>query len=190
MTIHPIVVLGEPVLHRRASEVAEFDDDLRRLIDDMYDTLAASNGVGLAAPQIGVALRIFVYDAPDDDGEQHRGVFVNPTLVNSKVPGTAPDRDDDTEGCLSVPGEDFPLKRADWVKVSALDGDGHPVELEARGWLARVMQHEFDHLNGTLYVDRLSERWSKKARKLIRSNGWGVPGLSWMPGVDPDPFGH
>lgn len=190
MTVRPIVILGEPVLHRRALEVAAFDEDLGRLVTDLYETLEASNGVGLAAPQIGVGLRVFAYDIDDDEGAHHHGVVVNPRLVTSKVGGAAPDPEEDVEGCLSVPGEGFPLRRADYAKVTGSDEAGRPVEVEARGWFARCLQHEFDHLDGTLYVDRLGPRWARKATKAARAHGWGVPGLSWMPGVDPDPFGH
>ncbi len=190
MTVHPITITGEPVLHRRAQPVETFDAVLRTLIEDMFETMDVANGVGLAAPQIGVGLRIFVYGMENEDGVPPRGVLVNPTLVTSKVPGSEPDPEDDLEGCLSVPGESFPLARAEWARVTGVDGDGAPVDFEATGWFARCMQHEYDHLDGRLFVDRLSDRYLRKARRTIRSNAWGVPGLTWMPGVDPDPFGH
>lgn len=189
MAVRPITIAGEPVLHQRAAAVENFDDALRTLIADMYETMDEANGVGLAAPQIGVGLRIFVYGMVNDDDVPPRGVLVNPTLVTSKVSGAEPD-EDESEGCLSFPGESFPLKRADWVKVNGYDGEGKPVEFEATGWFARCMQHEFDHLNGTLYVDRLNPRYARKAKRAAKDNGWGKPGLTWMPGVDPDPFGH
>lgn len=190
MTVHPIVISGEPVLHRRASEVKSFDADLRRLVQDMSETMDAAHGVGLAAPQIGVGLRIFVYAMANDDGVPERGVLVNPVLTTSKIPGTEPDPEEESEGCLSFPGESFPLKRAEWAKVSGFDADGAPVEFEATGWFARCMQHEYDHLDGKLYVDRLADRYAKKARRAAKDHQWGAPGLTWMPGVDPDPFGH
>lgn len=190
MTVHPITITGEPVLHQRARPVEEFDDALRTLIADMFETMDTANGVGLAAPQIGVGLRIFVYGMENDDDVPARGVIVNPTLVTSKIPGSEPDPDEESEGCLSVPGEAFPLKRADWVRVSGFDGDGGPVEFEATGWFARCMQHENDHLDGKLYVDRLNAKHTRRARKAVKANGWGIAGLTWMPGVDPDPFGH
>lgn len=190
MTVHPVVITGEPVLHRRAAEVVNFDDELRTLIADMVETNDAANGVGLAAPQIGVGLRIFVYRYANDDGAPEQGVLVNPTLLLSKVPGSAPDPDEEVEGCLSVPGLHFPLKRADYAKVSGFDGYGQPVSFEATGWFARVMQHEYDHLDGKLYVDKLNDRYTRKAKKAVKASGWGAPGASWMPGVDPDPFGH
>ncbi|TDK27797.1 peptide deformylase [Arthrobacter crusticola] len=190
MAVHPVTIVGEPVLHRRAAEVEAFDDELRALIADMFETMDKANGVGLAAPQIGVGLRIFVYGMANDDGVPPRGVLVNPTLVTSKISGADPDPEEESEGCLSVPGEAYPLKRAEWVKVTGFDGDGKPVEFEATGWFARCMQHEYDHLDGKLYVDRLNARQGRKAKKAVKAHGWGVPGLTWLPGVDPDPFGH
>jgi peptide deformylase len=190
MTIRPIVITGEPVLHRRAEPVAAFDAELQSLVADMFDTMDAAHGVGLAAPQIGVGLRVFTWQMDNDDGVPARGVIVNPYVSPSKPSLEAPDPHDEAEGCLSVPGESFPLKRGDRASVSGYDVEGREIAFEATGWFARCMQHEYDHLNGFLYVDRLNERWAKKARKAIKRGGWGTPGLTWMPGVDPDPFGH
>lgn len=190
MTVLPVTIWGEPVLHRRASEVEVFDDELRTLIADMFETNEAANGVGLAAPQVGVGKRIFVYKYENDDDVPPQGVVVNPVLTLSKVSGALPDPDEDVEGCLSFPGEYYPLQRADWTRVQGFDGDGNPVEFEATGWFARILQHEYDHLDGKLYVNRLVDRYAKKAMKQAKKNGWGKPGLTWMPGVDPDPFGH
>lgn len=190
MSVRPIVITGEPVLHRRAAPVESFDDELRRLVEDMFATMDAAHGVGLAAPQIGVGLRIFTWDMPNDDGVPRRGVVVNPFVSASRASGLEPDPEDEVEGCLSVPGESFPLKRGERASVVGRDADGREVAFEATGWFARCVQHEYDHLNGMLYVDRLGEPWAKKARKAVRRHGWGVPGHTWMPGVDPDPFGH
>ncbi|HRW18052.1 MAG TPA: peptide deformylase [Dermatophilaceae bacterium] len=190
MAVRPVVITGEPVLHRVAARVERFDAELADLVQDMYDTMDAAHGVGLAAPQIGVGLRVFVYEMANDDDVPARGVVVNPILALSKVPDGRPDPDTETEGCLSVPGEHFPLRRAETAKVSGQDLDGQPIEFTATGWFARCMQHEFDHLNGKLYVDRLDDRWHKRARKAIKAQGWGKPGHTWLPGVDPDPFGH
>ena len=190
MTVRPIVIHGEPVLHRRALPVEEFNDELRTLVADMYETMDVANGVGLAAPQIGVGLRLFTFAYENDDDAPDRGVLINPVLTTSKVPGSVPDPDETSEGCLSVPGENFPVNRAEWIKVRGFDENGAHVEFEGTGWFARVIQHEYDHLDGKLYVDRLNDRWSRKARKVVKAQGWNVPGNSWMPGVDPDPFGH
>ena len=190
MPVRRVVITGEPVLHRPAGRVAVFDEGVAALIQDLYDTMDAAHGVGLAAPQVGVGLRVYVYEMSNEDGVPRRGAVVNPILAIGKVSSERPDPDDEVEGCLSVPGEHFPLKRADWVRVSGQDATGEPLEFEATGWFARCMQHEFDHLNGKLYVDRLDERHAKKARRAIRGQGWGKPGMGWLPGVDPDPFGH
>ena len=190
MTVRPIVITGEPVLHRGAALVTTFDDELRTLVSDMQETNVAANGVGLAAPQIGVGLRVFVWKMTNDDGVPESGHLVNPTVTTPRAPTERPDPNEDSEGCLSVPGESFPLKRPLSAHVVGYDLDGNLVEFDATGWFARCMQHEYDHLNGTLYVDRLADRQAKKARRAIKRNGWGKPGHAWHPGVDVDPFGH
>lgn len=190
MSVRAIRIAGDPVLHTPTRPVTEVDDELRTLIDDMFDTMAAANGVGLAANQIGVDLRVFVYDCPDEHGVRQRGVVVNPVLRTSEVPETMPDPEDDLEGCLSVPGESFPTGRASWAGVEGLDRDGQAIAVEGTGFLARCLQHETDHLNGVIYLDRLVGRNARAAKKMIRNNQWGVPGLRWQPGEVPDPFGH
>ena len=190
MAVHPIRIVGDPVLHKHTRSVTAFDDELRALVQDMFETNTAANGVGLAANQIGVDLRVFVYDCPDGSGERRRGVVVNPRLTTSEVPETMPDPDDDLEGCLSVPGETFPTGRADWARVEGFDADGDPIAVEGTGFLARCLQHETDHLDGRLYVNRLVGRHARAAKRMLKRNGWGVPGLSWTPGEVPDPFGY
>ena len=190
MSVRPIVITGEPVLHRRADPVENFDDDLRSLVADMFDTMDAANGVGLAAPQIGVGLRVFTWQMDNEDGVPARGAMVNPYVTSTKASLEEPDPHDEAEGCLSVPGESFPLKRGETATVTGFDVDGAEMSFEATGWFARCMQHEYDHLNGFLYVDRLNDRWGRKARKAVKKQGWGKPGFAWRPGVDPDPFGH
>jgi peptide deformylase len=184
MTIRPITITGEPVLHEKALEVTKFDDELRVLVEDMFDTMDEAPGVGLAAPQVGVNLRVFVYDYADDDDNERRGVVINPVLEVGPIEAGEADWDTELEGCLSVPGERFPIKRADWARVSGVDLDNNPVVIEATGWFARIFQHEFDHLDGILYVDKLAEPHKSDAAKVVKKNGWGTPGISWMPGVD------
>lgn len=182
MAVRPIRIIGDPVLSTPTKPVTEFNDKLRTLVDDMFDTMAAANGVGLAANQVGVDLRLFVYDCPDEEtGELRRGLVINPVLETSERPETMPDPDDDWEGCLSVPGEQFPTGRAEWASVTGVDLDGVPVEVSGRGFFARCLQHETDHLDGTIYVDRLVGRHTRAARKALKQHGWGVPGLSWDP---------
>lgn len=184
MAVLPIVITGDPVLHTPAAPVTEIDDRVRTLVADMFETMEAAPGVGLAATQVGVPLRIFVYEWTDDDDVHHRGVAINPELWQSPLTLGPADEDEESEGCLSVPGERYPLRRADRIILRAVDLDQTPFEIEARGWLARIFQHEYDHLDGVLYVDRLEHPHLKAATKAVRKAGWGVDGLTWMPGVD------
>ena len=179
--MRPIRIVGDPVLSTPTRRVEEVDDDLRTLVADMFDTMAAAHGVGLAANQVGVDLRVFVYDCPDEQGKRARGVVVNPVLEISARPETMPDPDDDEEGCLSVPGEQFPTGRADRARVTGTDLDGAAIVVEGTGFLARCLQHETDHLDGLLYLDRLVGRNQRAGRRAVKRNGWGVPGLAWDP---------
>ena len=197
MAVLPIRIVGDPVLHTATEPVPVGEDgslpaDLSDLIKDLYDTMDAANGVGLAANQIGVARRVFVYDCADERGKttRRRGVIVNPVLETTEVPETMPDPEDDDEGCLSVPGESFPTGRAGWARVTGLDAAGKPIILEGTDLFARMLQHETGHLDGYLYLDRLVGRNARSAKRAVKSQGWGVPGLSWMPGEEPDPFDH
>ena len=178
------MITGDPVLHNRANEVTVFDEALRQLVEDMYETMDAAPGVGLAAPQIGVPLRVFVYDWDAEDGTAQRGVVINPNLEIQEFDTNNPNPESESEGCLSVPGERFPIRRAAKAVVTGIDLDQNPIRIEAEGWFARIFQHEFDHLNGTLYVDRLIEPYSSEAKSVIQERGWGKPGLSWQPGKD------
>jgi len=183
MAVHPIRIVGDPVLHAATDKVATFDAELHQLIEDMFETMAAANGVGLAANQIGVPLRLFVYDCPDDEGVRHKGLVVNPILETSERPETMPDPEDDFEGCLSVPGESYPTGRADWARVTGQDHDGEPITVEGTGFFARCLQHETDHLDGLLYLDRLVGRYRRAGKRAVRDRGWGEPGHSWDPAL-------
>ena len=184
MAVLPIRITGEPVLHEPATPVTAFDETLTTLVADMFDTMAEAPGVGLAAPQVGVGLRLFVFNWTDDDGVLWRGTAINPELWVSPTPLHEADEDDESEGCLSLPGERFPLRRADRAILRAVDLDQRPFEIVAEGWLARIFQHEYDHLDGVLYADRLEYKHAKAATKEIKRAGWGSEGLEWMPGVD------
>lgn len=182
MTVRPIVIVGDPVLHNPTRRVEQVDDEIRALVDDMFETMAAAQGVGLAANQIGVDLRIFVYDCPDDEGTWHKGVVINPELETGEIPEGMPDPDDDWEGCLSVPGESFPTGRAGWAKVTGTDLDGQPVEVSGSGFFARCLQHETDHLDGYLYLDRLVGRHKRESKRAVRARGWTAEAItSWNP---------
>jgi peptide deformylase len=184
MAVLPLCITGEPVLHSPATAVGTVTAEVRSLVADMVETMRAAPGVGLAAPQVGVDARIFIYDWVDSSGERHHGTAIDPELLVSPLPLGEPDEDEDAEGCLSVPGERFPLLRSERALLRATDLDGHRFELEAEGWLARILQHEFDHLQGILYVDRLAHPHGKAALKAIKKRSWGPPGQSWLPGRD------
>lgn len=153
--------LGDPVLREMCREVETIDDDVRALVDDLLETMYAEDGIGLAAPQIGVPLRVFVYDVRDD--ELVPGVLVNPRIVE------ATGKQKEVEGCLSIPGLDEVVERSAHVVVEGLDREGEPVRIEATGLLSRCLQHENDHLDGVLFIDRVSplkrrmllKKWSK-----------------------------
>jgi peptide deformylase len=162
--IREIIIWPDPVLKQVATPVERVDDDVRRLLDDMAETMYAADGVGLAAPQIAVLKRLIVIDTSPRQEGQRLIHLVNPEIVRSEGKTTY------TEGCLSIPGEAEDVERAAKVWVRALDRTGKPFELEAEGLLAIALQHETDHLQGTLFVDHLSslkrELIKKRMKKL------------------------
>jgi peptide deformylase len=184
MAVLPIRISGDPVLHSPAAEVTEFDETLHALVSDMFETMEAAPGVGLAAPQVGVPLRLFVFTWTDESGELWRGTAINPELWISPSPIGEADEETEAEGCLSLPGERFPLKRGQRAILRATELDGTAYEIQTEGWLARIFQHEFDHLDGILYADRLAAPHSKAIAKVVKKEGWGVPGNAWTPGID------
>lgn len=184
MAVLPIRITGDPALHSVAADVIHFDDSLRELVSDLFETMEKAPGVGLAAPQVGVGLRLFVYNWTDDDSTVHRGAAINPRLWLSPMAVGEADEENESEGCLSIPGERFPLRRADLAILRAIGLDGHEFEVKAEGWLARIFQHEYDHLDGILYADRLDHDEARAAAKVIKKKGWGQPGQSWMPGEE------
>jgi peptide deformylase len=162
-TVRPITRWGELVLHMPCAPVTEFDDALRTLVADMAATMHAADGVGLAANQIGVSLRVFVFDSPDKDHVMHRGVVCNPVL--SLPEGRDRVLDDGEEGCLSLPGAYASSARPDYARVDGHDEHGRPVSYEGTGVLARCLQHEADHLDGTVFADRLPDKVRKRLYK-------------------------
>ncbi|MCX5171401.1 peptide deformylase [Streptomyces antibioticus] len=167
-TSRPITVVGNPVLHKECKDVTVFDDDLLKLVDDMFASQHTAEGVGLAANQIGVDLKVFVYDCPDDEGLRHTGVVCNPKLV--ELPAERRRLDDSNEGCLSVPTAYAPLARPDYAEVTGQDEKGNPIKVRGTGYFARCLQHETDHLYGYLYIDRLSKRERKDALRQMAEN--------------------
>ncbi len=164
--MRPITRWGDPVLHRRLARVTSFDDDLAVLVSDMAATMYAADGVGLAANQVGVDLAVFVFDCTDDDVSV-AGVVANPVVTLPE--GRDRRLDEDEEGCLSLPGAFVDCPRPDWVLVEGVDHTGAPVSYEGHGLLARCLQHESDHLEGTVFGDRLSTRARKKLTKQAES---------------------
>ncbi|MET9482407.1 peptide deformylase [Streptomyces sp. NPDC006638] len=175
-TSRPITVVGNPVLHKECRDVTEFDDSLAALIDDMFASQHTAEGVGLAANQIGVDLKVFVYDCPDDDGKRHVGAICNPVL--EELPPEKRHLDDSNEGCLSVPTAYAALPRPDYAVVRGQDAQGNPVKVAGTGYFARCLQHETDHLYGYLYIDRLSKRDRKDALKQMEE---GTPRYETVP---------
>ncbi len=169
--IYPIVKYGEAVLERKAERVVEFDTpQLHKLVDDMFETMYAARGVGLAAPQIGIPRRIAVIDTSAGEDPRQRLVLINPEIVKNEGKMVT------EEGCLSVPGFREPVKRGFKVKVRAQNVKGETFEVTGEDLLARALQHETDHLNGTLYLNHLSalkrDLIRRKIRKLQKAGEW------------------
>ena len=161
MAVRRILLLGEEALRDPGVEVEAFDDGLRVLVEDMRETMYFAEGIGLAAPQIGVSQRVCLLDlATEDDPEGGRWVFVNPVIVES-----SDEEDKSTEGCLSIPEMEEVVTRPARVTVRGFDEDGQTIEVEADGLLARALQHEIDHLDGILFIDRLT---TYKRRALLK----------------------
>ena len=175
-TVRPITRWGDPVMHRRLAPVTSYDAELRALVADMTATMYAAEGVGLAACQIGVDLAVFVFDCPDETGEHHQGVVCNPVLTLPE--GRLRRLDDGDEGCLSYPGAYVECARPDFATVEGTGLDGEPVLYDGDGLLARCLQHETDHLMGTVFGDRLSTRNRKRLQKQMEKAAELYP-LDW-----------
>ncbi len=173
---HPVVIVGDPVLHTPTAQVTEFDEALSALIDDLFATMYVAEGVGLAATQIGVGRSVFVYDCHDDQGVQHKGHVINPRIV-----ATAGPEDKSDEGCLSVPGPYAPVARPFMVTVAGQDLHGEPIKVTGTGFLARCLMHETEHLAGTLYIDHLNRRKRNRILQEIEPFPWNGP----LPQVEP-----
>ena len=174
MTVQPIRLFGDPVLRTQATEVVDFDKELATLVKDLWDTMEDQGGAGLAAPQLGVGLRVFTYNC---DG--FAGHLVNPTWT-----AVGDDEQDGEEGCLSIPGLYWDCVRARNVVARGWNMHGEPVQIEGTDLLARCIQHETDHLDGVLFVDRLDAATRKAAMKQIRAAEWfdgGMPTIKQSP---------
>ncbi|TAM93144.1 MAG: peptide deformylase [Jatrophihabitans sp.] len=170
MSSPPLVrVVGDPVLAARCRPVTSFDAALSDLVDQLFASLAVAEGVGLAAPQIGVDLAVFVYDCPDETGTHQVGHVVNPQIETSGPMIIA------EEGCLSVPGPYEELARASNATVRGVDRTGAPIEVRGTGYFARCLQHETDHLSGTLYIDHLPRNRRRKVLREMEPFEWNAP---------------
>jgi len=168
MAVLPIHEYPDPVLKAKAKPVTEFNQELQKLIDDMFETMYAAPGLGLAAPQIGRSLRLFVYDLKEGEGQQRQsGVMINPEIISKSGTQTG------EEGCLSVSEYRTQVTRASRVAVKGVDRNGKEFTVEGEGLMARLLQHEMDHLDGTLFVDRLSslkrQMYLKRLKKRMKA---------------------
>lgn len=151
MAVREIVLLGDPVLRREGDEVTSFDEDLRTLVRDMFETMYHAEGIGLAAPQIGISKRIIVVDLRREDHPDEPIAIVNP-----RVAWASPETEKEAEGCLSIPGIEEVVQRPVSVRVEGVDPSGEPLSLEGDQLLARALQHEIDHVDGVLFIDRVT----------------------------------
>lgn len=168
MTIQPVRLFGDPILRSRADEVTAFGPELAQLVTDLTETMHDDGGVGMAAPQIGVGLRVFVYDTGDAAGH----------VVNPVVEPIGDEEQVGPEGCLSIPGVRHDVARALRVRVSGVDVTGAPVAFEATELLSRCAQHETDHLDGVLFLDRLDPAVRKAAMRTVRESDWFSRGIT------------
>ena len=176
MSVTPIRLLGDPVLRAPAAPVVDFDRELRQLVADLTDTMFAAGGAGLAAPQIGVGLRVFTWYVDGEVGH----------LVNPDVTPVGTETEEGPEGCLSIPGYTFDCRRHLYVAATGYDLHGEPVRVEGSHLLARAVQHEVDHLDGVLFVDRLDAGARAAALAAIDAAEWTGAG-AWVPRVEVSP---
>lgn len=159
MAIREIVTLPNPILRRKARPVSDFGPELQTLIDDMVETMRAAPGVGLAAPQVNIPLRLFVAEWGDDEDDSvERKTYV---MINPEIKRLSRETVVGVEGCLSIPGILGEVERAEEVTIHAFNRRGQKTRLKASGWLARILQHEFDHLNGDLFIDKAESVWQQ-----------------------------
>lgn len=157
MALREIVTIPEPVLRKKARKVTDFGPELQSLIDDMVETMRAAPGVGLAAPQVALPLRVIVIEFGDEDNEEAPPKLY--AMVNPEIVRASDDIVVGTEGCLSIPGFVGDVERQDQITVKGQNRQGQPMRVKADGWLARIFQHEIDHLNGVLFTDRALRVW-------------------------------
>ncbi len=177
MSVRPVRIYGDPVLKQKAADVTSFDDSLRALVADLFDTMKAYRGVGLAAPQVGVAQRVFVVDVPQEGGTRETFAVINPVLDQRDGKESA------EEGCLSMPGIYEDVQRSFALRLRAFDEHGQPFEKVVDGYLARAIQHESDHLDGVLFTDRLSPLKRRLLRRQLDALARGEVPEGYHPGT-------
>lgn len=176
MAVRPIVTLPDPVLRRKARPVTQFDKTLQTLIDDMVDTMRDAPGVGLAAPQVGISERVIVVEYAEEDEEtaETKQTNAKPRLyvvVNPEIVKVSQETEFGVEGCLSIPGLVGEVERFSTIQIKGLNRHGQPLKLKAEGWLARIFQHEIDHLNGVLFPDRATRVWKPSEDEMVEVEG-------------------
>ncbi len=168
MALRPIVTMPDPVLKRKAKPITKFDKDLQTLIDDMIETMRDAPGVGLAAPQVDISEQLIVveYSEDDDDDDDDEGVEEKPekpkklyVMINPEITKTSEEKVLGVEGCLSIPGIQGEVERFEAIQVKGLNRFGKPLKLKLNGWMARIFQHEIDHLNGVLFTEIATRLW-------------------------------
>ncbi|MGB9896790.1 peptide deformylase [Thermanaerothrix sp.] len=165
MAIRPIVTVPDPVLRRKAQKVRQFDADLQQLIEDMIETMRAAPGVGLAAPQVGVSQRVIVVEyGEDEDEDKPPRLYV---VVNPEIVEVSAETEMGVEGCLSIPDLVGEVERYQRIVVKGQNRRGQPIKLKLRGWVARIFQHEIDHLDGVLFTDRAVRVWKPSPEEAV-----------------------
>jgi len=163
MALRTIVTLPDPVLRRKARPITKFDGNLKILIDDMIETMRDAPGVGLAAPQVGISDRLIVVEYGEDEEDENGEIIEMPkklyVLINPEIVKISEEKEMGVEGCLSIPGLVGEVERYSAIQIKGLNRRGQPTKLKAEGWLARIFQHEIDHLDGIVYPDRATKVW-------------------------------
>jgi peptide deformylase len=168
MALRDIVYLPNPILRKKAKPVNKFDKDLQTLIDDMFETMREAPGVGLAAPQINLPMQLAVIEYAEGEDDEDRPEDAPPpekkmyVIINPEITKVSDEKVLGIEGCLSIPGLVGEVERHQAIEVKALNRHGNPVKIKAEGWLARIFQHEIDHLNGVLFTDKATQVWKPK----------------------------
>jgi peptide deformylase len=174
MAVRPLVQADNPLLRQKSKKVKRFGQALQNLIDDMVETMHAINGLGLAAPQIGVSQQVIVIQLPENEEDPQSGKLY--VLCNPEIVRTAGEEEESDEGCLSVPGFVGDVRRAAVVTVKGLDRHGKKIRIKAEGLLAQAFQHEIDHINGVLFIDRVDS--PEKIRRIVPVEEQGPQGIS------------